>query len=179
MLQGIVQLSTAHCLEDVHMFLGKWKITAVSNELFSSPLNHGWGTRATEKIHVQYIWVLKGLPCTSLNWTRIWSTKCLSGFSRCAIYIYLELFECFCECVESFHCRVKLPKPNDMMKVISHGPCCKVVKKLFNSIYFLYFHTSIAILCHGWACIYQHLMKIKSRNLSSTTNEAQLEKYPL
>lgn len=51
-----------------------------------------------------------------------------------------------------------------MMEIISHAPCCKVVKKLFNSMDPLYFHTSIAHLRHGWACINQHLIKAKFRN---------------
>lgn len=50
------------------------------------------------------------------------------------------------------------------MEIISHAPCCKVVKKLFNSMDPLYFHTSIAHLRHGWACINQHLIKAKFRN---------------
>lgn len=66
--------------------------------------------------------------------------------------------------MEGFHHGVELHEANDMVEIVSHAPCCKVVEELFHHINFLYVRAPIALLFHGGARIYEHLMKIQVRN---------------
>lgn len=73
--------------------------------------------------------------------------------------VYLELFQIFSKCMESFDKGIKLHKTNDMMKIIGHAPGGEVVKKLFYSIDFLNFCLFIALFFHGGTGIHQYLIK--------------------